>query len=94
MGVLAELAANKLCAAEHIAPLIVAAELHIAAVVLEHVVEVVALHYHVVELKEAQTLFHALLVAFSSEHIVDGEACADFAQNLNIVERLEPCGIA
>ena len=47
----------------HIAPLIVAAKLHIAAVVLEHVVEVVALHDHVVELEEGQALLHALLIA-------------------------------
>ena len=57
VSVLAELAANKLCAAQHIRPLIVAAKLHIAAVVLEHVVEVVALHDHVVKLKEAEKPF-------------------------------------
>jgi len=50
IGVLAQLAADQLGAAQHIAPLVVAAELHIAAVVLEHIVEVVALHDHVVEL--------------------------------------------
>ena len=46
--------------ASPIAPLVVAAELHIAAVILEQMVEVVALHDHVVELQEAQTLFHVL----------------------------------
>ena len=50
MRVLAELAADELRAAEHIRPLVIAAELHIAAVFLEHVIEVVALHNHVVEL--------------------------------------------
>ena len=88
MSVLAELAANELSAAEHIAPLVVAAELHIAAVMLEHVVEVVALHYHVVKLKEAQALFHALLVALSSEHVVNGEAGPDLTQKLNVIKRL------
>ena len=38
-------------------PLVVAAELHIAAVVLEEVIEVVGLHDHVVELQEAQAPF-------------------------------------
>ena len=37
-------------ATEHVGPLVVAAKLHVAAVVLEEVVEIVALHYHVVEL--------------------------------------------
>ena len=48
--IFAELTADELRAAEHVRPLVVAAELHIAAVVLEHIVEVVALHDHVVEL--------------------------------------------
>ena len=60
---------------------------------LEHVVEVIALHDHVVELQEAQTLFHALFVALGAQHVVHGEARADFAQELNVVERLEPLGV-
>ena len=86
MRVLAELPADQLRAAEHIAPLVVAAELHIAAVVLEEVIEVVGLHDHVVELKEAQALFHALLVALGAEHIVDAEARAHLAQQLDVIE--------
>ena len=39
--VLAELFADELGSAEHVRPLIVAAELHIAAVMLEEVIEVV-----------------------------------------------------
>ena len=84
--VLAELPADQLRAAEHIAPLVVAAELHIAAVVLEEVIEVVGLHDHVVELKEAQALFHTLLVALGAEHIVDAEARAHLAQQLDVIE--------
>ena len=61
---------------------------------LEHVVEVVALHYHVVKLKEAQALFHALLVALGSEHVVDREAGTDLAQKLNVIKRLEPGRVA
>mgnify|MGYP007072580595 CR=1 FL=1 len=76
VGILAQLAADQLSAAQHIAPLVIAAELHIAAVVLEHIVEVVALHDHVVELKEGQALLHALLIALGAQHIVHGEARA------------------
>ena len=86
MRILAQLAADQLGAAEHIAPLVVAAELHIAAVVLEQVVEVVGLHRHVVELEEAQALFHALLEALCAEHIVDREAGTDVADELDVVE--------
>ena len=85
MGVLAELFADELGTAEHIRPLIVAAELHIAALVLEEVVEVIGLHYHIVELEEGKSLLHALLVTLGAEHIIDGEACADLAQKLNVV---------
>ena len=84
--VLAELLADELRTAQHIAPLVVAAELHITAVVLEQVVEVVGLHNHVVELQEAQTLFHTLFVAVGAEHIVDGEAGTDLAQQVHIVQ--------
>ena len=91
--IFAELTTDELRAAEHVRPLVVAAELHVAAVVLEHVVEVVALHDHVVELEEGQALLHALLVALSTQHVVHREACSDLAQKLNVVERLEPLGI-
>ena len=86
VGVLAQLAADKLGAAQHVAPLVVAAKLHVAAEVLEHVVEVVALHNHVVELQEGQALLHALLVALGPEHVVHAEAGAHFPQQLHVVE--------
>jgi len=60
-------------------------ELLVAAVVLEHVVEVVALHDHVVELEEGQALLHALLIALGAEHVVDGEAGTHITQQLNII---------
>ena len=50
--ILAQLAADKLGAAQHVRPLVVASELHIAAVVLEEIIKVVGLHYHIVEFKE------------------------------------------
>ena len=93
MGVLTQLTANQLCAAQHIRPLVVSAELHIAPIVLEHVVEVVALHDHVVELQEAQALLHALLVTLRPQHIVHREACAYLPQQLNVVQRHQPLGV-
>ena len=60
---------------------------------LEHVVPVVALHDHVVELQEAEALLHALLVALGTQHVVDGEACAHFPQHIDIVQGLEPLGV-
>ena len=50
MSILAQLAANQLCTAQHVAPLIITAELHITAVFLEQHIEVIALHDHVVKL--------------------------------------------
>ena len=48
------------------------------------------MHNHVVELKEAEALFHSLLVALGTKHIVNGEACADLTKNVNVVEVEEP----
>ena len=90
MGVLAQLAADELRAAQHVAPLIVAAELHVAPVVLEQVVEVVGLHNHVVELQEAQPLLHALLVALCPQHIVHREAGPHLPQKLHVVQAQQP----
>ena len=86
IGVLAELLSDELGAAEHIAPLVIAAELHIAAVILEKAVKVIALHYHVIELKERKTLFHSLLVALGSEHIVNRKAGAYITQNIYVIK--------
>ena len=93
ISILAQLAADKLGAAQHIAPLVIAAELHVAAVMLEHVVEVVALHDHVVELEEGQALLHALLIALGAQHVVDGEAGAHVAQQLDVVQIQQPVAV-
>ena len=93
MGVLAQLATDQLGAAQHVAPLVVAAELHVAAVVLEQVVEVVGLHGHVVELQEAQALLHALLEALGPQHVVDGEAGTDVPDEVHIVQVQQPVGV-
>ena len=86
ISVLAKLLSNKLSTAQHISPLIVTAELHITAVILEKSVEVVGLHYHVVEFKESKTPFHSLLVALECKHLVYREASANITKNVNIVK--------
>ncbi len=90
VGVLAELLADKLRTAKHIRPLVVAAELHIAAVICEQLVEVVALHYHIVELKERQSALHTLFVALKRQHFVDREAGSDLAENVDVIKVEQP----
>ena len=53
VGVFTQFSSDQLCAAQHIAPLVVAAELHAAAVLLIQHIKIVALHDHVVEFQEA-----------------------------------------
>ena len=60
---------------------------------LEQVVEIVGLHNHIVEFQEAQSLFHALLVALGPEHIVHGEAGAHIPEHFHIVQVQQPIGI-
>ena len=88
--VFAELLADELGARQHVGPLVVAAELHVAAVVLVQVVEVVGLHDHIVELEEAEALLHSLLVALGTKHVVDGELSADFTEQFDVIELQEP----
>ena len=56
-------------------------------------IEVIALHYHIVEFKERKSLFHSLLIAFRTKHIIYGEACSDITQKVNVVEFEKPIGI-
>ena len=88
-----EFLADQLCAGQHVAPLVVAAELHVAAVSLVQVVEVKGLHDHVVELKEAEAPLQSLLVASCAEHLVDAEAGSDVPEELDVVEVSEPVGV-
>ncbi len=90
ISVFAELTADQLCTAEHIAPLVIAAELHVAAVFLVQCIEVVALHDHVVEFQEAQTSLHSLLVALSCQHTIDREMRSYFTKQLYIVQIQQP----
>ena len=93
MGVLAELAADKLRAGKHVRPLVVAAELEVAAVIQEQSVEVITLHEHVIELKECQTLLHSLLIALSRKHTVDREMCADLPKEIHIIQVKQPVSV-
>ena len=93
MGILAQLPADELRAAQHVGPLIVAAELHVAVVGLEEVVEIVGLHDHVVELQEAEALLHALLVALRPEHVVHGETGPHVPQQVYVVQVQQPVGV-
>jgi len=90
MGVLAQFLADEFGAGKHVAPLVIPAELHIAVMGLEEMIEVVGLHDHVVELEEAEASFHAVLVAFCAEHVVHRETGADFAEKLDVVEVEQP----
>ena len=75
------------------ASLVVAAELHVAAVALIESVEVVGLHDHIVEFEEAETSLHSLLIALGSEHSVYREARAYLAEKLHVVEVEKPLGV-
>ena len=93
MGVFSQFAANQFCTAQHIAPLVIAAKLHVAVVALEEVVEVVGLHNHIVELQEAKPLLHTLLIAVSPQHIVDRKAASYLPQQIHIVQFQRPIRI-
>ena len=93
MSILAEFSADELCARQHIGPLIITAELEIAAVILVQSEEIISLHDHVIKFKECKALFHSLLVALSRKHAIDGEVGADFAQEVNIIEIKQPVRI-
>ena len=56
-------------------------------------VEVIALHDHVVEFQEGQPLLHPLLITFCPQHIVHGEASTHFPQQLHIVQSQQPVGV-
>ena len=91
--VLLKLSADQVRAGEHVAPLVVAAELHLAAVFLVQVEEVIGLHQHVVELEEGKAPLKALLIAACAQHFVDGEMNSDITDKLNVVEIPEPVGV-
>ena len=73
--------------------MVVAAELHVTAIFLVQHVEVVALHDHVVEFQEAQSLCHTLFIALCTQHVVNGKACADLSEQLYIIQLQKPIRI-
>ena len=87
------LLADKLYAAQHVAPLVVAAHLEHAAVLAVELEEVVALKQHIAHLEEGEAFFHALLVALEGEHAVYGILGAYIPHEIEEVEAAEPVGV-
>ena len=83
--IVAGLFANQFGSAKHIAPLVIAAKLHIAAIMSMKIIKIIGLHNHIVKLKKAKSLFHTLLIAFGTKHVVYGEAGSDISKKFNIV---------
>ena len=92
-GRLLLLAADEVGARQNVAPLVVAAQLELAAVLAEEHQKVIRLHEHIVEFEEGEPLLHAGTVALRREHLVDGEIRADLAQKVDVIEVEEPVGI-
>ena len=93
MCILAKLSTDQLCTTKHVRPLIVATKLQVTAVLLEQRIEIIALHDHVVELQEAKSLLHTLLVAFSRQHTIDREMRSNLTQYLYIIQIKQPVRI-
>ena len=88
--ILAQLAANQLCTAQHITPLVIPAKLHITAILLEQGIEIIALHDHVIKFKETEATLHSLLVALCCQHPVHRKMRSYFTQQLHIVQVHKP----
>ena len=90
-----EHAPAELDAVDDVAPLIGAAHLQHAAVSPVELDEVVGLEDHVVEFQERQLLLavEPQLDRFEAEHAVDRKMPAHLAQEIDVIERVEPVGI-
>ena len=88
-------AAAEIDAGNDVAPLIGAAHLQRAAVALVEFDEIVGLQHHVIEFEERQFLLavEPHLDRVEGEHAVDREVLADIAQEIDVVERVQPVGI-
>ena len=91
--ILSRNAAYKVGTRQNIAPLIVAADLERATVILVQPQKIVRLHGHVVKFQKAQTFFQTRLKAIRSEHFVYGKIRAVVAQKIYIVEFAKPIGV-
>ena len=87
--------AAEIDAVDDIAPLVRAAHLQHAAVAAVQLDEIVGLQDHVIEFEERQLLLalEPQLDGIEREHAVDREVAADVAQEIDVVERVEPVGI-
>ena len=85
-------APDQFLAGENISPLIAAAHLDSAVVVLEQVEKVISLHQHVAEFGVGDTLialFEPGAHGIALDHLVDRKMLADVAQKIEQVERTE-----
>ena len=73
MGIFSEFLTDKFRSGKHIAPLIITAELHIAAIVLIEAVEVVSLHEHIGKFQEGKSVCETIHIATGSQHLIYGE---------------------
>ena len=91
-GLLIFLLAHQVRAAEHVAPLIITAHFQAAAVAMEQLQEVIALHEHIGELQETEPVFrrHAGLVTIRRKHAVDGKLGTDVPHELNKIQMAQP----
>ena len=80
---------------DDIAPLVRSAHLQAAAIAAVKLDEVVGLQHHVVELDEAQGLLalEPELDRVVGQHAVDAEMPAVVAQEIDVVQRVEPIGV-
>ena len=87
--------APEIDAVDNVAPLIRAAHLQHAAVTLVQLHEIVGLQNHVVEFEERQLLLavEPKLDRVERQHAVDREVAADVAQEIDVIERVQPVGI-
>ena len=89
-----ELATDELCAGGDVAPLVAAAHLQFAVLGLVEVEEVVALQQLIGELGERHAVLEltveAALDAVLRHHVIDGDALADFASEVEEGEVLHP----
>lgn len=93
VGLLAGELADEAGAGDDIAPLVLAAELQFAAIILVQDVEVVGLQEHVIEFEERQAGFQPLFDRLGGEHLVDVEVPADVAQEIQVFDVPQPVGV-
>ena len=91
--VLAKFLPDQLRAGQHVGPLVIAAELHAAAVFLVQHVEIVSLHQHVGEFQEGKPVLQPVDIASGAEHVVDRKLGSDVAHEFQEVQVPKPVGI-